>query len=145
MAQVLRMPTEAELPRGAHRDFIERLFSLYREAHRPGLRQISQAIPDDCAGTASTETIRRMLRGVSVPAHWQTVDAVLTALCQLAGVDPDADIGDRYDDRVTRRELIEHAWHEALDNPHPRPRTFRPADDPWAAETAGSGSDEPPF
>jgi hypothetical protein len=127
------MPTEVEVPRGARRDFIEQLFSLYREAHRPGLREISRAIPDDAPGTASTETIRRMLRGTSVSSRWETVDAVLTALCHLAGVDPDADISDGRGDEMTRREVIEHAWHEALDNPEPR----RPYDgDPWG---------DPPF
>lgn len=136
MAQVLRMPTEVEVPRGARRDFIEQLFSLYREAHRPGLREISRAIPDEAPGTASTETIRRMLRGTSVPSRWETVDAVLTALCQLAGVGPDADISDGRGDAMTRREVIEHAWHEALDNPEPRHRYGDT--DPWA-------SDEPPF
>jgi hypothetical protein len=34
MVQVLRMPSEAELPCGPRRDFTEQLFSLYKEAHR---------------------------------------------------------------------------------------------------------------
>jgi len=148
MGQVLRMPTEAELPRGPHRDFTEQLFSLYKEARRPGLREISSAIPDDAPGTASVETIRRMLRGLNVPVHWQTVDAVITALCELARVDPDADIGGRFGDTITRRQLVEQAWHEALDNPgghKPAPVMRTRADDPWASETGSAFTDEPPF
>jgi hypothetical protein len=152
------MPTEAEIPRGARRNFVEQLFSLYKKARRPGLREISRAIPDDAPGTASTETIRRILLGHTVPAHWETVDAVLTALCQLAGVDPDADIGDGYDDRGSLRDLVEGAWHEALDNPDRRDLPGSPEltgmeliqrelgeQDPWALDARGSYADEPPF
>lgn len=139
MGQVLRMPSQSELPRGARRDFTEQLFSLYKEARRPGLREISAAVPDDCPGTASTETIRRMLRGKTVPAHWQTVDAVFSALCLLAKVDPDEDIGDGFrGETVTRRELVEAAWHWALDEPAREPTPAESVDDPWA-------TDEPPF
>jgi hypothetical protein len=130
------MPSETELPRGAPRDFTEQLFSLYKEARRPGLREISAAVPDDSPGTASTETIRRILRGKTVPVHWETVDAVFTALCLLAKVDPDEDIGDGWrGETVTRRELVEGAWHRALDEPG---RRAAPINDPWA-------TDEPPF
>jgi hypothetical protein len=133
------MPGQSELPRGARRDFTEQLFSLYREARRPALREISRAVPDDSPGTASTETIRRMLRGKTVPVHWQTVDAVFTALCQLARVDPDEDIGDGFrGERPTRRELVEGAWHRALDDPGPRAGAAGRVNDPWAL-------DEPPF
>jgi hypothetical protein len=140
------MPSEAELPRGPHRDFTEQLFSLYRQAHRPALRTISRAVPQDAPATASVETIRRILRGISVPAHWDTVNAVLNALCELAGVDPDMDLGGQYDDLVTRRGLVEDAWHEALDNPRGKARAV-PADDPWASDARGDAtySDEPPF
>lgn len=134
MGRVLRMPSESELPRGARRNFTEDLFSLYKEARRPGLREISAAVPDDSPGTASTETIRRILRGKTVPVHWQTVDAVFTALCLLAGVDPDEDIGDNFE-TATRREVVERAWHQALDDPG---HAARPINDPW-------GADEPPF
>ena len=148
MGQVLRMPSEAELPRGAHRDFTEQLFSLYREAHRPGLREISRAVPDDSPGTASTETIRRMLRGKTVPVHWQTVDAVLTALCLLAGLEPDEDIGGDFRETTTRRQLVEGAWHRALDEPGRGTAPTGPIDDPWD-ETEINGykprRDEPPF
>ncbi len=132
------MPSQSELPRGARRDFTEQLFSLYKEAHRPGLREISAAVPDDSPGTASTETIRRMLRGKTVPVHWQTVDAVFTALCLLARVDPDEDIGDGFRGETTRRQLVEDAWHRALDDPGQRAAAAVPINDPWA-------TDEPPF
>ena len=148
MGQVLRMPTEAELPRGARRDFTEQLFSLYREARRPGLREISRAIPDDSPGTASTETIRRMLRGKTVPVHWQTVNTVLTALCLLAGVDPDDDVGGDYRDQATHRQLVEAAWHRALDEPARRAVPAGRYEDPWdATEINGykPARDEPPF
>jgi hypothetical protein len=139
------MPSEAELPRGAQRDFTEQLFALYREANRPGLREISRAIPEDSPGTASTETIRRMLRGKNVPVHWQTVDTVLTALCRLAGLDPDEDVGGDTWDATTRRQLVEGAWHRALDEPTPT----GPVDDPWASDDTEINGyklrDEPPF
>jgi hypothetical protein len=140
VAQAIRMPPETELPKGALRDFVEELFRLYRAARRPTLREISNAIRmrDDLRGSASTETIRRMLRG-SVPAHWVTVEAVLVGLCDLAGEDPDAPYeGSMERGDSTRRQDLEYAWHRALDEP-PRARGgFRIADDPWA-ETGREG------
>jgi hypothetical protein len=68
MVQVLRMPSEAELPCGPRRDFTEQLFSLSKEAHRPALRAISSAIPEAAPATASVETIRRILRGSACPS-----------------------------------------------------------------------------
>jgi hypothetical protein len=151
MAPVVRIPSEADLPRGTVRDFVEVLFNLYREAHRPTLRQISQEIErSDLHAAASPETIRRMLRGASVPRQWPIVKAVLVALCNIAKTDPDESFGG-YRDDSTRREELEGKWHKALDNPDLRyrqpARTGGAADDPWA--TSGSGgdsfSDEPPF
>jgi hypothetical protein len=132
MVQVLRMLSESELPRGPRRDFAEQMFSLFREAHRPRLEAIKNAIPEDAPATASAETIRRILRGISVPARWDTVNVVLVALCELAGVDPDANLGGRYDDDMSRRQLVEHAWHTALD--YPSGKKAVPADDPWASD-----------
>jgi len=109
------------------RDFVEFLFQFYREAHRPPLRVIARTINqrDDLAGTASTETIRKMLRGTTIPAHWETVEAVLIALCELAGVDPQyhATIHGR---EATWRRHLEDFWHSALDEPEGR------HEDPWA-------------
>jgi hypothetical protein len=160
MARIVRMPSEAELPPGPVRNFAALLFWLYRQAHRPALRDISEEIRrGDFRGTASPETIRRMLRGVSVPANWATVQAVYLALCELAGKDPGGNL--RFDgERRTIRGHIEAAWHEALDNPGrryssgfgdqgepgPSQPVSAPADDPWAADAGGDGfSDEPPF
>lgn len=121
MGRTLRMPSEAELPPGTVRDFVDLLFFFYRQAHRPTLREISDAIRkrDDIPGTASTETIRRMLHGTTVPAHWETVDSVLIVLCDLAGWGPDATfIYDGADG--TRRSHLERVWHRALDEPDRR-------------------------
>jgi hypothetical protein len=68
MARSLRMPSTHVLPKGPRRDFVEELFEHYRAAKRPTLREISERIRDDeLAGTASRETIRRMLLGEVVP------------------------------------------------------------------------------
>jgi hypothetical protein len=136
MPRTLRMPSEAELPKGPVRDFVNELFLLYRMARRPTLREISSAISqrDDLPGTASTETIRRMLRGSTVPAHWPTVDAVLIVLCEMAGTDPDQEFRSA-DGSSSWREDVLQAWHEALDNPDGR--YVQPAPDPW--------SEDPPF
>jgi hypothetical protein len=93
-----------------------------------------------------------MLQGLTVPAHWPTVEAVLIVLCDLAGVDPDATYSTGDYLHTSRRLDLERAWHRALDHPDERhepisARTSGAADDPWA--TAGSDgdsfSDEPPF
>ena len=147
MPRIVRMPTEQELPRGATRDFVEAIFSLYREAWRPTLREISKEIErSDSPAAASAETIRRMLRGTTVPS-WQIVNAVVLALCRIANVDPDANPG--YDE-PTRRELVELRWNEALDEPRAlhasQPSHLgRPEADPWATAEPGGFSDGPPF
>jgi hypothetical protein len=154
MGRALRMPSEADLPLGAVRDFVEEVFGLYREAHRPSVRHVSEMIRknDDLAGTASPETVRRMLLGLTVPTHWPTVEAVLIVLCDLARVDPDQELSGYYrdDDAPSRRENLERAWHRALDHPNerdePKPRVTTGADtDPWATDGPGGYSDEPPF
>ena len=135
MARTMRMPSEDDLPPGTVRDFVELLFWFYRAARRPTMREISDRIQKmDLPGTASDETIRRMMHGKTVPAHWETVNAVLEALCDLAGADPDGEFYWR-DDDGSRRWHLERLWHQALDEPDKRYR--RPAPDPW--------SDEPPF
>ncbi len=130
MARTLRMPTETDLPPGPVRDFVELLFRFYREARRPTLREISDTIlKGDYVGTASPETIRRMLRGTTVPAHWETVEAVYRALCELAAKDPEGrmTLGRQ---SATIRAFFEQRWHYALDNPEMRYVQF---------------GDEPPF
>jgi hypothetical protein len=101
---------------------------------------------------ASAETIRRILRGTTVPAHWETVEAVYLTLCDLAELDPDDDVYlDALDERAKIRRHVEETWHEALDNPNHRYRQPArvAAEDPWAADAGSFGvdraSDEPPF
>ncbi len=57
-----------------------------------------------------------MLRGLTVPTHWDTVEAVLVVLSDLAGRDPDMGL-DWEGTEATRREHLERAWHQALDEP----------------------------
>lgn len=158
MGQIIRMPTESELPDGAVRDFAQMLFYLYKTAHRPSLRQISKAIEDnhELPGTASPETIRRMLRGTAVPQRWETVEAVMLTLCDLGNRSP----GERVYFGEHRRSIashIERLWHQALDFPWAESVLAPPqeaseatapnpgaADDPWASDGDGY-SDEPPF
>lgn len=142
MARIMRLPSEAELPEGTVRDFAELLFWLYRAAHRPALRDISEKIRknDDLRGTASTETIRRMLRGTTVPANWAIVEAVYLTFCDLAGLDPYWTVTYK-EQQETISRLVTRAWHSALDNPDwyygpPEPPADIPGD-PW--------TDEPPF
>lgn len=143
MARTLRMPSETDLPPGTVRDFVELLFFFYRTAHRPTLREISDRIKrSELPGTASTETIRRMLRGTTVPAHWETVEAVLVVLSDLAGRSSETRL-DWEDIRATRREHLERTWHQALDKPDLY--YTQPDQDPWASDVPDSYSDEPPF
>lgn len=65
---------------------------MYGQAGRPVLRAITaQAGRMDLTGTASQETVRRVLKGSSIPERWDTMYAVYAPLCQLAGVNPDDD------------------------------------------------------
>jgi hypothetical protein len=149
------MPSEKELPPGTVRDFVAFLFWLYRQAHRPALREISEAISRrDLPGTASPETVRRMLRGTTVPAHWETVEAVYLILCDLGGQGPSNKVRWEDDDEArTIRRHVEDRWHAALDNPDYFYETVPArglAEDPWTADPSdGFGGDslpdEPPF
>lgn len=156
MGQMIRMPTIAELPVGSVRDFTSMMFFLYKKAHRPTLREISNAISrnDNLSGTASPETIRRMLRGTAVPQRWEIVKAVMETLCDLAGFSPSDEIV-MGEDMESIQHLVDRLWHRALDYPNavsvlesdegvpaaavPRPRPVR-----WAPSGDGY-SDEPPF
>lgn len=139
MAKTLRMPSETDLRPGPVRDFVELLFYFYRLARRPTSREISDQIRKDSElpGTASTETIRRMLRGATVPAHWETVEAVAVALGQLARIDLDSKW--EWDDvEGSPRKQVERLWHRALDEPDVVYRSTRTLD-PWDSD------DSPPF
>lgn len=116
------MPSEAELPRGARRDFVQELFAYYRAAGRPTLRQLSDQIlsNEERKGTASRETIRRMLRGDTVPPQWLTVEALFLALCAMAGRspgDPHPNDDDPWAKTLSNHEYLRHLWNEALDDP----------------------------
>jgi len=157
MGQIIRVPSGSELPDGSVRDFVTVMFHLYKQAHRPTLRQISDAIArnEDLAATASPETIRRMLRGAAVPQRWEIVEAVMVTLCDLGHVVP----GDKLifaEERLSIRSHVERLWHRALDYPH-APSVQAPAPDapaaqvadPWADDPSTNGGDgfpdEPPF
>ena len=107
MSPIIRMPSESELPPGPMRVFVQVLFDLYKDARRPTLRQISQEVSrSDVPGTASPEMIRRMLRGITVPSQWATVEAVVVALCHMGVTDPEY--------YLWWKEL-QDAWNEILD------------------------------
>ncbi len=138
------LPREADLPRGPVRDFVELLFWLYQRAHCPALREISDEIRKrgNLRGTASTETIRRMLNGTTVPRRWQIVEAVYLVLCDLAGRHPEDKVS--FHGRLATIERhMEDVWQNALINPHER--YPEPEPDPWAGDGPGGYSDEPPF
>ena len=119
MARTMHPPSEMDLPPGPVRDFAELLFWLYRRAHRPALRDISERIRrnDDLHGTASPETIRRMLLGTTVPVKWAIVEAVYLTLCDLAEMDPFSKKVRLGEDVGSVRSFVEDAWHNVLDNP----------------------------
>jgi hypothetical protein len=150
MARIIRLPNEKDLPPGTVRDFAILLHYLYRRAHRPALREISDAIrrDDDLNGTASPETVRRMLTGASVPAHWGTVEAVYLTLCYLARLDPYRHTVKHNNKSLPVAEHIEEAWHSALEDPD-----YFYAQSSYGGGYGGSSdggfgpgsSDEPPF
>ncbi|MEU7206089.1 hypothetical protein [Streptomyces sp. NPDC045470] len=147
MAQVLRMPSEWELPESPQRQFVEELFAYYREAGRPTLRSIADDIAEDPefdAFTASRETIRKMLRGKTIPVSWAVVDAVLTVLCARAGIDPNHPrwAGGFAEEPVTHRQNLRNRWNEALDAP---PLSPAPPSGWGRPPSPAAGHDEPPF
>jgi hypothetical protein len=173
---MLRMPTKIQMPEGPHRAFVEELFMYYREAGRPPLRTISDWIRNNAdeknlKGTASTETIRRVLTGITIPRIWPTVDTILEALCGIAGRSPNEDrwenqgYSNGYESPTIRAE-VKKVWNAMLDDyeqneqmpslpPQRTPSSAQPSssfDDPWATAPApvrsvsrSSFDDEPPF
>lgn len=150
MTPILRMPTEDEVPKGPRREFVAELHWLYREAKRPQLRKASDWIRqrNDLAGTASKETIRRMLRGKTIPRDWDTVEAVLVAFCELAGFSPDRDRDpsdrDPWEPSLTIRQTLLRDWNDAIEA---IPDAAVSSDSPTAnTPPARNGfHDEPPF
>ena len=157
MARIMRMPPTSELPDGPHRDFVIELRRYYRAA-RPPLRQVSRAIEgraDLKEVTASQETVRRMLQGIVLPTNWDRVYAVFFVLCEMGGIDPEAERWSDPDEPESNSEHLRRLWDEALEAeppnapPIPRPaateQTRHGQDAPWASAAPGGYTDEPPF
>ncbi|CAM3746648.1 hypothetical protein [Nocardiopsis rhodophaea] len=148
MPKTIRMPSEEDLPRGPRRHFVETLYQLYCDAGRPPLQRVSERINElPVSGSASKETIRKILNGRTVPLQWPNVEAVFVALTDMAGVDPDRlvflrdSFGPRTDEQPAR-ELIRELWQEAFDDDLllPRMETYVPP-----SPRSGGFGDEPPF
>lgn len=158
MPKIIRMPRADVVPeRTRRRDFVEEMFRLYRAAGSPALREIEEWIRahDELKGTASTETIRRILRG-HVPPRWSTVEAVVLAFYDMSELDPHEErYPDSMGDPFTNMDACRRAWAEAIEEDpdvfdrRARQRTDS-VDDPWAspkptASTSSGFDDEPPF
>lgn len=142
MVQVLRKPQESSLSE-ARWEFVDELWYHHEAAGRPNLEKIKKAIDvfnekNLTGGTCSTETIRKMLKGETVPVDWSRARATLYVLCEMAGTDPKDCPQDGSYDPPTHEENLRRLWSRALDDPlrgKPAPQPKRP--DPWG--------DEPPF
>lgn len=168
MPKILRMPPLDQLPDGPDRRFVEELFVHYREAGRPTLRQIATWVEEhqeDLPGTASTETIRRVLSGKSLPSTWLTVETILEALCGLAGRSTSEDRfeeEDRWSESPTFKQHLRNLWNAMIDDeaegsvkslprrPEPRKAVQAvPVNDPWATPPrdpwATASTSAPPF
>lgn len=123
MGRVLRMPGEDQLPPGPQREFAMALFAYYQFAARPTLRKIAELISQQHPDvTGSPETVRRTLLGLSTPTKWNTVDAMLTVLSDLANMDPaagrpplDDGPGETLSNRHKSTAEIRALWNAALD------------------------------
>lgn len=149
MGQDIRMPSERELPDGARRAFVEELFEHYRAANRPTLREIHDVVVkarDELdlkgGGTASTETIRRTLKGLTVP-RWPAVYAIAVALAKLSGRSLEDPKSDHFGKKTSYVAALNQRWNDARDE-DPTPPVPEPVIDPWSMP-AGGYSDEPPF
>lgn len=129
------MPTTRELPPGDRRAFVELMHRWYSVAGRPTLREVASAIraDHDHEGTASEETIRRILKGLTVP-RLPTVKAVLAELCRRNGQSLDDPDDPRYGSfGPTCMQALHPVWDAA----------FVEANSPSAPPS--EFSDEPPF
>src|SRR5260370_6364966 len=121
MVHILRKPTEDSLS-PARWDFVRELWVHYEAAGRPTLDAIAGKIDTvnsayETDGTASAETIRRMLRGLTVPAHWSTAQVALFSLCDLAGYSPKEERENHFGDEYpSPEEYLRGAWNKALDD-----------------------------
>lgn len=154
MVQVLRKPQESSLS-PARWEFVKELWFHHEAAGRPKLDLIMQGIKvfnemHETGGTASTETIRKMLKGETVPVEWSRVRATLYALCEMAGTDPTKPTEVYgYGEVPSTEEELRRLWGQALDDP----LRGKPAPPPVAAPARRRGGDwgsstypsEPPF
>lgn len=158
MAKTIRMPTVDELPPGPRRRFMEILYRLWSEAGMPPATEVSQLVANtDVAGSASKETIRKMLSGETVPKAWGNAEAVFVVLSQMAQVDPDRLVlyhGDVEDfdpepEPEAARAVFRRLWtaakgvakyaHGTMQDYTPPPKRGAWNNNPW------SSSDAPPF
>ena len=105
-------------------------------------------------GTASTETVRRILRG-HVPPRWHTVEAIALAFFSKSDLEPGQERWtDNMNEPISNMDALRQVWAEAIeeDPAAPDPRTRRAGnnfDDPWATAAPRPASsnfdDEPPF
>lgn len=136
---------------GPRQRFVDRLWAAYGQADYPALQVVSDKIDEiETAGTASHETIRRIMSRGDVPRRWSTADAIYVALCAMAdpvidpeGLDDDEDGGwssnsfRNQEPSETRREIMHRLWRAAYEAPD---------EVPVGAEAQGeSSSDGPPF
>jgi hypothetical protein len=133
MSRVLHKPDQADLPPGPRRDLVDFLFTYYEMAVRPDLQKIAdhwhhmedKAVP----GTTSRETIRKMLRGESIPPKWKDALTVLLLLCDLADIDPDDPLDGLggWGQEQTHTEHFQDLWNRALNTTRPPTRRERAA------------------
>ncbi|WP_371786930.1 hypothetical protein [Streptosporangium subroseum] len=153
------MPSVTVVPEGAHRRFLLEVFQMYRSAGRPTLRQIvKRATEMNLPGSASSETVRRTLKGLVIPERWETAYAVYAPLCDMAKVDPEAEYYEEenngYQDeppKITHRELLIRLWSAAFDDVEDLPLPVLRSKVPWPLPSPPPSrfgndlSDEPPF
>jgi hypothetical protein len=112
------MPGLDELPEGPRRVFVGSLHGLYRAAGRPTLAKIAETanVEEEREGTASRETVRRLLHGESL-GTWQTAQTVIEALCRLAGYKTSDRVWETGGSRtITRIDDFKSRWNAAVDD-----------------------------
>ena len=134
MPRYIRMLNEDQLPDGPRREFVAKLYEYYERAEFPSLQVISDRCSelterdDRLRGSASRETVRRMLTGSSVREGvplWESVEVVYRALCDLAGQDPDASYQwtNGYEaETIKFLDELRDAWKQALKAPPVKPQ-----------------------
>jgi hypothetical protein len=134
---------------------MELVYRLWAEAGMPAAEKVSQSIAEaPLAGSASKETVRKMLTGKTVPQTWENAEAVFVVLSQMAGIDPDRLV--RYLDDVEdyepypgpepARTVFRRLWYAArgmTEYAHGSMEDYKPPQE--GAWRAGGFSDEPPF